>query len=136
MPKIDLDTFNKLTDTDLILSISVLVSTLCCGAISIFLYDKQLFLSLETAKLILLSVAITAPVLSYNSFVYLALYPRKSATRGNIAGGGFVTIPVFSVAILGRYFLEYSGGVFISVVIFLELVFTVIISFEFAKKYS
>ena len=130
----NIEAIKDLEGADVFMALSVFVATIAGGGLTVFLYDQGLFKSLELAKLIILSLSISMPVLVFNAFTIHALYPQESAIKGNITAAGFITTPVIYFAILVKYFFDVSLGTYIATIISLEILFVLVISFEFAKK--
>jgi hypothetical protein len=104
-----------------------IVGIISSGALFIFLFNKNLFLSIDLARLIILSLSITGPLWIINSMtiIFFDLLVDEGDEAGaddlQVLGilGSVMCFPVIYVPILVKFFFEVSleTGVIIALVI-------------------
>lgn len=98
--------------------LQLIFGSLIPGILFIFLFNRDLFFTLDIFRLITLSISITAPVLTINSFLILIVlaldHPPQNEYKLNklfslmIYGGSFITNLVLYFTILIGYLNSYT----------------------------
>lgn len=118
---------------------TLLILTLICpGLLSIFLYQRELFLQLDVIKLTMLSVSISAPILLINSILGASMdfapKLKKESSENKednrffaeiTAFGCLLTNVIFGVAVFSKLFLNYDLKGNILIVMFSQALFVV-----------
>ena len=112
---------------------TVCMSTIVPGIIYLYIFERGLFISLDFFKTLLLSIALTSPILGINFILSAILSFKKGCPGGNLLGDLLILISTvissvsFIISILITYImlLMKYRNLFISFVIFLicELLF-------------
>jgi hypothetical protein len=76
MMKLD---FHKLRSTHYAVALSIIIPTLFSPAAFLYIFHKDLYISLETVKLILLTLGIGAPIWLAFTYILQTLYMRRMA---------------------------------------------------------
>lgn len=97
----------------LLVGILAMFSTICPGLLIIFIFNQELFVQLDTIKLILLSIAIVAPVFTLVMFTTAIHEHRKyeSAEQGNealLSSSIIVSALILNSAIIFSYWKKFS----------------------------
>ncbi len=95
-----------------LLIVVFLLATIIPGVLLLFLFDRGLFMEMDTFKLMLLAISITAPVWIVNIFIVGLFYNEIGeddvAFFKNIAAtGSIVSIPTLFIPIFIRVFITF-----------------------------
>lgn len=119
----------------------ILFKVICCllsGFLFLFIFKRELFISLDIFRLSILCISMTAPILTFNSFlVGHFLGPKRSdvtdeifhqATGASAFMGALLSLAVLYIPILLGYFFKLNlqsgiiGILFLQVCIIITLV--------------
>ncbi|EGQ8523149.1 hypothetical protein GQ853_24240 [Vibrio parahaemolyticus] len=96
----------------LVTSVTFLASIVSPGVLLVFQFKRELFLELETIKLLLLSISISLPVIFAS--VLLVIFDDKDTVWDSVSSvAPFVTLLLFYITFLAAYLLELSFQQFI-----------------------
>ena len=121
---------NELKEEPVVAVFSLLFIT-ASGVLSIFLFDKNLFLELDFFKLIFLSIGIVLPFIVLNLFLYLILSEQDDNIGIGIFAGCILSIIPIYFPILAYAFWEISvvGALIVSIAIeVIYIILAVIVS--------
>jgi hypothetical protein len=119
---------SKLSTISLMTLLMVFFATISPGALFIFIFSKELFLELDTFKLILLSFGLTSPFWIINTIPYLywenAPSNQKNTDSPFIAclSGGLWTLPVVYSPLVLFLFLELTTRNAFIIMFILEII--------------
>jgi hypothetical protein len=131
---------NQLKSITWVTLIVLTISIACSGVLIIFIFDKDLFLKIETIKLLLLAISITCPIWLLNSIIYAANVPNEDQSESNehihVTGlvGGMITALIFYIPILLNFFFLISLRKCIVILLSLELIIILLGTFPRKKK--
>ncbi len=96
----------------LVTSVTFLASIVSPGVLLVFQFKRELFLELETIKLLLLSISISLPVIFAS--VLLVIFDDKDTVWDSVSSvAPFVTLLLFYINFFAAYLLELSFQQFI-----------------------
>lgn len=116
-----------------------IVSIVCCGALIILHFKRDLFISLSIWKLIIISIAITAPILLLNMTLLISgnkytpankvrdFKINEESTAELMYVGAFLTSGILYGALGGAYFRSEDLKYFICSLAIGEIIFAIII---------
>lgn len=108
-----------------------LISTIIPGMLLIFFFNEDLYLNLESVKLLCLSMGITMPVWFVNTILVMFRYEKEIKDDPNttikedlqIAGlfGAILSIPVMYSPILAKLFVDINAQKALYIGLFIEV---------------
>ena len=107
----DID-FNKFSAKTWIAIILLWVTVICSGILFLFLFKTNLFTTLDTIKLILLSSAIATPIWLFNCIIILFSFEQSFTVQGTTETdflsvairAALFSIPIFYIPLLIKFF--------------------------------
>lgn len=135
-----LNNIEKLKSRTFILSFFSILFLISPGIIGVFLFRQDLFLQLDWARLLLLSIAITAPISLMNTFLCIGAFTEKSQLKNN---GDFFLYLCMSMIFTGllvylflviSFIINESLKVTLYIAITFEIVFILYASYKDHKK--
>ena len=123
----NLPDIEKLSSKTYLIISTVCMATVVPGTLYLYLFERDLFVSLDFFKILLLSIALTSPILGINFIVSTKLSFKKECPGGNLLGDFLILISSiissisFILSILITYLMLLMGCkcLYISLVIFL-----------------
>ncbi len=122
------DQIKKIEVSDLIKTIIGLVGVVTPGLLTIFFFKRDLFISLDLLKLVLLSISLCLPIVLLNFMLMFALPTegRPLNIKANISANLIVATSssalVFNLPLVASYIFELHFRTFVWVVLILEAV--------------
>lgn len=105
----------KIKPTSIALLVMVFFVTVIPGALFLFLFKQEIFLQLDSFKLILLSIGITLPFFIFNTLLYviweggLGESTQSNGFQIGVLSGSMITIPVVYIPLFLNLFLNLGG---------------------------
>jgi hypothetical protein len=114
--------------------ICIILATLLPGALLIYLFKIELFYSLPTSKIILLSLSFTMPFLLLNTILALPLGVKdvdsiEEAIADSLSWGALITSIIFYISIAISYFKSRNLHIVKVYLLALEVIATIILIF-------
>lgn len=131
---IDLD---KVKPTSIAMVILTVFVTVIPGSLFLFLFNRELFMDVDSFKLILLSLAITLPFFVINTLIYLIWEGGLGESNESdgfqigVLSGSIITVPVVYLPLLWKLFFVLEWKCAVLVMAGLEiLLFCFVVFFE------
>ena len=118
----------KIIEESFWVGLFALVFLIAPGLMIIFYFYPDLFLSIDTIKLILLSLAFTTPVVLINMFLFGKIMNKKSNIAVDSIFAIFLTSSIIYIGLFISYLFKLSFGNFIFLNIVLEIILIILIS--------
>ena len=139
--------FKDITSITWFFVVTFLIGTIIPGILLIYVFHENLFLSMETMKLILLSIGISTPVWYLNTAIIMIAtdddkqYSDKELKHDmQLVGvlGSLITMPVLFFPVLFKLFIDIQLKTAFYIVVVLEVlvVVTLLLFFNSKKKTS
>ena len=116
---------NKLTSVTIAIVLLFAVAIITPGTLFIFIFSRELFIELETLKLILLAISITLPIWVLNTYAFASLGgewkkdPEKNLRVSTVVGSYF-SIPIICIPALVKLFVDISLQIGVVIIIGLQ----------------
>jgi glucan phosphoethanolaminetransferase (alkaline phosphatase superfamily) len=116
----------KISSRGLFLYILIITSVIASGLLFIFVFNSELFLKLDTAKLFLLATAITMPIFTMACFIESLSTTNLAENTENrillvIVAGAFFTILFIYPVILCRLFCKFDVKIAVLIISVVEI---------------
>ena len=91
-----------------------LLATIIPGVLLLFSFDRGLFMEIDTFKMMLLAISITAPVWIVNIFIVGFIYNDKDeddveSFKSITFAGSVISIPTLLIPIIVRFFVQMTA---------------------------
>ncbi len=113
------DTLRSLSPLEIVVVSMLFISTIAGGGLVIFLYDPKMFMDMDMAKLVILALSISVPLVMLNTFL-VSLPFEKTEFKEHLAVAGVATALALYIPIIVRYVFEIKFGWFLVIVAVVE----------------
>jgi hypothetical protein len=128
--------------------VAMMISTIIPGLLLVFLFREDLFMTVETVKLLFLSMGITMPVWLCNTLFFAFAIDEETVNKNDdearnylqLTGliGAFISIPTLFIPALVKMFVDISSNIafYIGLGIEIAIIIAFIVSMNKDKKKS
>ena len=123
---------------------SILGGTIASGFLFIFIFERELFLTLDKWLLYFLAPSITLPLLIYNIGILIINTTKDGSEReenklhriftGSVFFANLITSIIFYIAILLGYFFNIQTKMAVAIIVILEILIGISIWFRPSKS--
>ncbi|WP_439488504.1 hypothetical protein [Algoriphagus sp.] len=123
---------NKISPLSIMTIVMIFFATVSPGALFLFVYAREMFLGMDTFKIILLSFGITGPFWLLNTFPYIlwerSLIKELKSNSSLIAciAGTIWTVPIVYFPFVSYFFFGWGARKTCLIMIALELIMLVV----------